>query len=156
MVLPCGAGAIGADPPFGCGFSRIQLRRNAEASSRRRAHDPGMALTYAVTWEEPDGSQRSGRLEVGPDLLRLDGRNAGLPVEHSFRYRDIVGYRMARGTGERLHGRPTLIVELAAGDSVKVASVAQSGVVSELANRLQAATSGEPEREKITSRPRAS
>lgn len=95
-----------------------------------------MALSYAVTWEEPDGSQRSGRLEVGQDVLRLEGRNAGLPVEHAFRYRDIAGYRMARGTGERLHGRPTLIVELATGDSVKVASVAQSGIMSELAGRL--------------------
>jgi hypothetical protein len=115
-----------------------------------------MAVNYAVTWEESDGSQRSGRLELGPDALQLEGQNAGLSIQYAFRYRDIVGYRMARGTGERLHGRPTLIVELAAGDSVKVASVAQSGVVSELANRLQAATSGEPEREKITSRPRAS
>ena len=95
-----------------------------------------MAVNYAVTWEEPDGSQRSGGLELGPDLMQLEGQKGGLPVKHAFRYRDIVGYRMARGTGERLHGRPTLIVDLATGDSVKVASVAQSGIVSELASRL--------------------
>ena len=95
-----------------------------------------MAFNYAVTWEEPDGSQRSGRLELGPDLLRLEGQIGGLPVEHGIRYRDIVRYRMARETGERLHGRPTLIVDLAAGASVKVASVAKSGVVAELASLL--------------------
>lgn len=95
-----------------------------------------MAVSYAVTWEEPDGSPRSGRLELRPDLLRLEGQNGGLPVEHAFRYRDIVGYHVARGTGERLHGRPTLIVDLATGDSVKVTSVAQGGIVSELASRL--------------------
>jgi hypothetical protein len=96
----------------------------------------GMAVNYAVTWEEPDGSRLSGRLELGPDLLRLEGHSGGLQVERGIRYPDITGYRMARGTGERLHGRPTLIVDLVAGASVKVASVAKSGIVAELASRL--------------------
>lgn len=107
-----------------------------------------MADSYAVTWEEPDGSPRFGRLELRPDLLRLEGQNGGLPVEHAFRYRDIVGYHVARGTGERLHGRPTLIVDLATGDSVKVASVAQSTIVSELASRLSVLRQNRPASER--------
>ena len=84
----------------------------------------GMAVSYAVTWEESDGFHRSGRLELEAEVLRLEGQNGGLPVDHAVRYQDIAGYRIARGTGERLDGRPTLIVDVASGDSIKVASVA--------------------------------
>ena len=96
----------------------------------------GMAVSYAVTWEESDGFHRSGRLELEAEVLRLEGQNDGVPVDRAVRYQDIAGYRVARGTGERLDGRPTLIVDVASGDSIKVASVAQSGIVSELASRL--------------------
>ena len=34
-----------------------------------------MRITYAVTWEEPEGTRRSGRLELGADALRLEGSN---------------------------------------------------------------------------------
>jgi hypothetical protein len=95
-----------------------------------------MASSYAVTWADPDGSVRSGRLELDRDVLRLHGQNGGEPVEHAVRYRDVAGYRMGRGTGERLHGRQTLILELSGGDSIRLAGVAQYGIASELAGRL--------------------
>jgi hypothetical protein len=44
--------------------------------------------------------------------------------------------RIARGSGDRLQGRPTLIVDLEGGGSLRVAGVAQPGIVSELATRL--------------------
>jgi ABC-type uncharacterized transport system ATPase subunit len=95
-----------------------------------------MQVSYAVTWEEPDGSQRSGRLELTDSALKLEGSNGGLPVERAYPFGGISGFQLARAGDGRLHGRPTLVVDLAGGDTLKIASVAQSGIVAELANRL--------------------
>ncbi len=95
-----------------------------------------MGSTYAVTWRETDGSQRSGRLELGEHEVVLDGRNGELRGKRSVPYGDVRSFRLARGTGERLSGRPTLILELAGGEALSIASVAQPGVVTELAERL--------------------
>lgn len=96
----------------------------------------GMRVTYAVSWEEPDGSPGSGRLELGTDALLLEGRNGGSAVKRAFPYRNMSGLRVARAGDERIQGRPTLIVNLVGGRSLRIAGVAQPGIVSELASRL--------------------
>lgn len=95
-------------------------------------------MTYAVSWQEPDGSPGSGRLELGADALLLEGRNGGSAMSHAFPYRDISGFRVAQGSHERLQDRPTLIVDLGAEGPLRIAGVAQPGIVSELASRLAA------------------
>jgi hypothetical protein len=95
-----------------------------------------MRITYAVSWEEPDGSPGSGRLELGTDALLLEGRNGGSAVTLAFPYRNISGLRVARAGHERLQNRPTLVVGLVGGRSLRIAGVAQPGIVSELAFRL--------------------
>jgi hypothetical protein len=95
-----------------------------------------MGITYAVAWEEPDGSERAGRLELGRRELMLEGRNRGLPVRHSFPYADVRALRIANRNGERLQGRPTLVLELRAGGALRIAGVAEPGIVRELASRL--------------------
>lgn len=95
-------------------------------------------MTYAVSWQEPDGSPGSGRLELGADALLLEGRNGGSAMSHAFPYGDISGFRVARGSHERLQDRPTLIVDLGAEGPLRIAGVAQPGIVSELASRLAA------------------
>jgi hypothetical protein len=95
-------------------------------------------MTYAVSWQEPDGSSGSGRLELGADALLLEGRNGGSAMSHVFPYSDISGFRAARGSHERLQDRPTLIVDLGAEGPLRIAGVAQPGIVSELASRLAA------------------
>jgi hypothetical protein len=97
-----------------------------------------MGVTYAVSWEEPDGSPRSGRLELGTDALLLEGRNGGAAVTRAFPYKNMSGLRVARAAHERLGDRPTLIVDLVGGRSLRIAGVAQPGIVSELASRLSA------------------
>lgn len=99
-----------------------------------------MGVTYAVTWEEAGGKRHSGRLELGSDGLRLEGRNGAGVVNTVVPYVEVVGYRVAHARGDRLQGRPTLIVELAGERTVKIASVAQSGVVGEVAERLAGLT----------------
>jgi hypothetical protein len=95
-----------------------------------------MPITYAVTWEEADGRKRSGRLELGPEGLSFSGRNGAGPVTRLVRYGEIRAFRLARSSGDRLQGRPTLLLELGEGERLKVASVAQSGIVTEVAGRL--------------------
>jgi hypothetical protein len=95
-----------------------------------------MRITYAVSWEEPDGARHSGRLELGADALTLEGRADGAGTRRVLRYDDLAGFRLARANGERLQGRPTLILELAGERLIRIASVAQPGIVGELAERL--------------------
>lgn len=95
-----------------------------------------MLITYAVTWQEADGLRRSGRLELGSDAARFEGRSNGAGATRIVRYQDIERFRLARSSGDRLQGRPTLVLELAGGNLVKIASVAQPGIVGELLERL--------------------
>jgi hypothetical protein len=97
-----------------------------------------MGATYAVSWEEPSGLQGSGRLELDGDALILEGRNGSSELRRVFPYRKMSGLRVARGSGERLQGRPTLIVDLASSGVLRIAGVGQPGIVSELAARLAA------------------
>jgi hypothetical protein len=64
-----GADAIVAEPPTGRG----KVRRRSRPA---RLKIEGMRVTYAVSWEEPDGSPGSGRLELGTDALLLEGASS--------------------------------------------------------------------------------
>ncbi|HEX7256220.1 MAG TPA: hypothetical protein VF236_09865 [Gaiellaceae bacterium] len=95
-----------------------------------------MRITYAVSWQEPDGVRHSGRLELGADALTLEGRSDGAAARRVLHYGDLAGFRLARSNGDRLQGRPTLILELVGEGPIKIASVAQPGIVGEVAERL--------------------
>jgi hypothetical protein len=99
-----------------------------------------MEPSYAVTWEDPDGCRRSGRLELAGAALLLEGRNGGVPIKRVYPLGSVSGFYVARRHDERLNGRPTLVVDLAGGETLKIASIAQSGIVAELAGLL----SGDP------------
>lgn len=96
----------------------------------------GVGVTYAVSWHEPDGSERSGRLELGTRALTLEGRNSGRPVTHALPYAEVRTFRVANRNGEPLQGRPTLILDLRSGGRLRIVGVAQPGIVSEVASRL--------------------
>jgi hypothetical protein len=98
-----------------------------------------MQTSYAVTWQESGGAPHSGRLELGDDSLRLEGRNGHGPAGVAVLYDDVRRFRLAHASGDRLHGRPTLILALSDGRELKVASIVEPGVVTELADRLGAA-----------------
>lgn len=95
-----------------------------------------MQTTYAVTWEEPEGTRRSGRLELSADALHLEGGNGDGAASKDLPYSDVSRFRLARSGGERLHGRPTLVLELRGGEVLKIAGVSQPGIVAELSDRL--------------------
>ena len=97
-------------------------------------------VTYAITWQESDGTRHSGRLELGHDSLRLQGGNGDVSASRVLPYSAIDSFRPARATGDRLQGRPTLLLELHDGTTVRIASVAQPGIVAELSDRLATVT----------------
>jgi hypothetical protein len=117
------------------------MRVFTEARTSGPIEDGPMRITYAVTWEEPDGSFRSGRLELGTDGLDLEGSNGDGARRRGVPYGDLSRFRLARSVGERLHGRPTLLVELRGGDTLRIAGVSPAGIVGELVDRLAVLTS---------------
>lgn len=97
-----------------------------------------MATTYAVTWQRADDPPRAGRLELTDCGLALDGRNGEGPVSDNVPYRELADVRIARSPAERISGRPTLVVDRRLGDAIRIASLAQPGIIQELAEHLAA------------------
>jgi hypothetical protein len=96
-----------------------------------------MSLSYAVVWHEPPHEARSGKLELAERALRLVGTSPdGGDEITEIPYRLLERTRVATAPGERMGGRPTLVVERRGGEPVEIASVGGIGVVSELAEHI--------------------
>jgi hypothetical protein len=104
-----------------------------------------MQITYAVTWDTNGVEPRSGRLELGPGALVLEGANGSGSTCTEIRYDDLLSARVTRARAGRLGGKPTLVLEQRRGPSVRVASVGQAGALSELAERLATLRLGDPD-----------
>lgn len=95
-----------------------------------------MRRTYAVTWQEPEGPVCAGKLELRPSSLRLEGTAGSGAVIKELSYEELIGVRVGRAPNERLDGRPSLVLERRAGAPIRMASVAEPGIISELAELL--------------------
>ena len=84
----------------------------------------GTPVGWSSTWT-PSGSRAETAMAVGAKVVRYD---------------DLKEFRLARSSGDRVQGRPTLVLELTNGSELKLASVAQPGIVAELADRLHGLT----------------
>jgi hypothetical protein len=94
-----------------------------------------MRTSYGVIWQN-GGTLNAGKLELAPGAVRLEGTSPDGTVAYELPYADLAGVHIARGGAERLENRPTLVLEQVGGAELKVASVAQSGIVAELAERI--------------------
>ena len=96
---------------------------------------PPSRRSYAVVWRGDDGVSHPGRLTLGPSALRFEGGRGRLSAR-SLAYLDVEAVR-AGTIGERIGGRPTLVLERRSeGRPVHVASVGGPGSVAELLDRL--------------------
>jgi hypothetical protein len=85
--------------------------------------------TYAVYWNELDGSRFAGRISLGPSFAELDGGNGhGRRSRRQIGFDDITSVRYERGL---LH------VWRRSGAPLRFGSVDRPGALRELCERLQ-------------------
>jgi hypothetical protein len=89
-------------------------------------------MTYGVVWTSGDSPASAGSLEFGSDRFLLAGRDRSEDVA----YADLKSVRVGRSNGERLDGRPTVLLERNDGERMRIAAVGQSALVREIADRL--------------------
>ena len=97
-----------------------------------------MRTSYGVVWREGSLPLASGKLELLPRAVRLDGMAGAVPRTCEIAYDLLSEIRIGRSAGERIDGRPTLVLAPCTGDPFSIASVAQAGVIAEIAERLAA------------------
>ncbi|MGZ4385267.1 MAG: hypothetical protein ACXVY3_11780, partial [Gaiellaceae bacterium] len=95
-----------------------------------------MKASYGVLWQEGERSAVAGKLELDSAQLRLEGSDADHVAVCAIPYRELSGVRIGHDEEERLSGRPTLILDRFGSDTVRVASLAQAGVVAEIAEHV--------------------
>lgn len=95
-----------------------------------------MRESYAVTWRHGEEETRSGRLELTPEGLALEGTGANGSAAETVGYGDLRRVRVGRSAADRISGRPTLVLERRTGEPIRLAGVAHPGIISELAEQL--------------------
>jgi hypothetical protein len=91
-----------------------------------------MKTSYGVVWREGEEPAMSGKLELFPNGLRLEGRDGLCVIPYAL----LSSVRIGRASGDRLSGQPTVVVERSHGERVTIATVAQPSMISEIADRL--------------------
>ena len=97
-----------------------------------------MRVSYAISWQEAKAEPRSGRLELMPRALGFEGLNGKGSTTEEVLDSDLSAVRIARCSGDRLSDRPTLVLERETGGPIRIASVGQPGILSEIAEQLAA------------------
>jgi hypothetical protein len=109
---------------------------SADARAGQARDASPMKASYAVTWCNGNGLQATGRLELGPDAIQLDGTADGEAVHQEIPYRELASVAVGRGTADRIGGRQALVLGRTGRTPIRVAGVAEAWIVSELAERL--------------------
>jgi hypothetical protein len=95
-----------------------------------------MEASYAVSWQDFDGREHTGRLDVLDTSMHLEGGNGGGPVVCDVPYEDVDEVHVTRQLEERLRGLPTLVVRRRSGGMLRVATIAAPGALADLAEQL--------------------
>jgi hypothetical protein len=103
-----------------------------------------MHKSYGVVWRRGAKALATGKLELLPRALRLEGMSGSRPASCEIPYESLGVVRIGRDPSDRIHGRPSLVIERRDGEPVTIGSVVQAGVVGELAQRLEALRPGRP------------
>jgi hypothetical protein len=101
-----------------------------------------MYRSYGVVWREGTQPLGRGKLQLHARSLLLDGMNGSGPASHEIAYDDLLLVRVGRAPADRIAGRPSLVLELRSGELLAIASVAEAGVIGELAERIAALRPG--------------
>jgi hypothetical protein len=93
-----------------------------------------MQRTYGVVWREGASPLATGKLELLPDVVHLEGRDCTQEIP----YQGLSGIHVGRTAAERINGHPSVVLERIGRDPVTIAAVAQPSVVGEIVERLAA------------------
>ena len=97
--------------------------------------------SYGVVWQQNNHPPVAGALELDQSRLLLEGNDCSELAVYALPFRDLIGVRVGRESGDRLDGRPTLLLERSNGDTLRIASL-QGGIVCEIAERLATLETG--------------
>ena len=97
-----------------------------------------MRTSYGVVWREGTHPLARGKLELLPRTVRLEGMMGSEPATREIAYDHLAEIRIGRSAEERIDGRSSLLLAPFTGETVAIASVAQAGVIAEIAERLAA------------------
>ena len=101
-----------------------------------------MHTSSGVVWREGERPLARGKLELLPHAVRLDGMTGSEHTTRVIPYDHLSEIRIGRSAEERIDGHPSLVLASHAGATLLIASVAQSGVLAEIAERLAALQTG--------------
>ena len=93
-----------------------------------------MQRSYAVVWREGASPPASGKLELLPGGMRLDG----LERSREIPYASVAGVHVGRTAAERIGGSPSVVLERRTGAPVTISTVAQPSLVGEIVEQLAA------------------
>jgi hypothetical protein len=97
-----------------------------------------MRQTYGVVWRRGATPVARGRLELEGSALRLIGTDGRDVVTEEIRYEDLEGVHVGRRADERIHGRPSLVLERSGREEISFTSITEPGVIGELTDRITA------------------
>src|SRR4051812_40881583 len=105
-----------------------------DAPPARRADTRRMTpeLSIPVIWLENGGLPVAGRLDVHFDRLHLDGGSRAARATREVAFADIASAHIGRAGGERINGRPAMVIGLAAGGSISLIGFDRPGALAEL------------------------
>ena len=93
-------------------------------------------MNYAVVWRQNGGPLYAGRAELEESALVLAGTAPGhLESVRRLRYGEIGSVRLGRDSGDRLGGRPALVIDLRS-VTVRIAPLGGAGMLHELMEDL--------------------
>jgi len=98
-----------------------------------------MRKSYGVVWREEGSPLAAGKLELLPFGIRLDGVTGTQEIP----YERLASVRVGRLAGERIDGRPSVVLERRSGGPVTISTVAKPSLVGEIVEQLAALQLGD-------------
>jgi hypothetical protein len=94
-------------------------------------------LSIPVIWTEDNGSPSAGRLDVFGDRLHFEGGIRDARHARELDYADIAAARIGREIGDRINGRPAIVLGLEGGRTLSFVGFDRPGTLVELLHRIE-------------------
>jgi hypothetical protein len=91
-----------------------------------------MQTSYGVVWREGSAPLSSGKLELRPRAIRLEGLDRAAEIP----YEALANVRVGRSPGDRIDGRPSVVLERRTGEPISIATVAQPSLLGEIVDQV--------------------